>query len=371
MTAHEKVFLSLVRNALWDTQAEVPSDFKDWGRVMRLAKEQAMEGAVAKGLLDSPAILKMLKPESRSRLSNMLMSNVLMHSIANSSLQKLVQTLRKNGIECVLLKGQGIAAYYRHPDIRECGDIDLYVGVDSYRRSYDVLKEIVDEIDDHSVLDGSGKHYHAKYSGISIEVHKFSEILPSASLDRKYQRYASEGLTKDLVQVEFAEVNVWTPSDNFNAFYIFNHLWYHYLSVGVGLRQLSDWTIFLHARSSYIDKEYLHHILRELNLIIPWKIFGCVAVDILGLPAEELPFYEPRYRKKAFKVFDHILKEGDLGRETEFMRLPTKGYLYEKLFSLKYHIKRFIILLPLFPYHAFQKLRFSLSSGVRRLFNKH
>ena len=57
MKTHEEVFLSLVRNSLWDARVEVPDGFKDWGLVMRLAKSQAMEGAVAKGLLDSPDVL--------------------------------------------------------------------------------------------------------------------------------------------------------------------------------------------------------------------------------------------------------------------------------------------------------------------------
>jgi hypothetical protein len=368
MKTNEEVFLSLVRNSLWDMQVKVPDDFKDWGLVMRLAKDQAMECAVAKAILDSPDILDNLKPGSRLRLSNMLMSNVLMHSMANSTLQKLVLELRKFGVECVLLKGQGLAANYCHPEIRECGDIDLYVGVGNYHKSYDILKEMVDEIDNASVLDGKGKHFHAKLSGISIEVHKYSEVLPSSSLDRIYQGYASEGLSKNLVELEFAEANVWTPEDNFNAFYVFNHLWNHFLIVGIGLRQLCDWAMLLHARSLYIDKEYLHRILTELNLMTPWKIFGCIVVDTLGLPVEDFPFYESRCGKKAAKILECILKDGDLGRETGFIRIPTRGYLYEKVFSLIYYIKRFTFLLPLFPYQAFQQLRFSFVNGIKRLF---
>ena len=370
MKTYEEVFLSLVRNSLWDTQVKVPVDFKDWGLVMRLAKSQAMEGAAAKGLLDSPALIDRMKDGARSRLSNMLMSNVLMHSMANSAIQFVVAALKNAGIECVLLKGQGLAANYSHPDVRECGDIDLYVGTENYLRSYEVLKDLVAEIDDSSVLEGEGKHYHALYSGISIEVHKFSEVMPSSSLDRVYQVYALEGLSQKLVEVDFGETKVLTPADNFNAFYVFSHLWNHFLSIGVGFRQLCDWTMLLHARGENVDKEYLRQILSELKLMIPWQVFGCIAVDVLALPAEEFPFYEPKYRKTARRVLEHILVEGDLGRETEFVRIPTRGYLYEKAFSLKYYIKRFAFLLPLFPYQALQQLWYSLVNGARRLFKR-
>lgn len=370
MKPHEKVFLSLVRNSLWDTQAEVPVDFKDWSLVMRLAKAQAMEGAAAKALLDSPDVLSRLKPGARDRLNNMLMTNVVMHSMAHSSIRVLVAALNNAGIDCVLLKGEGLAADYAYPDIRECGDIDLYVGVENYRRSYEVLKDVVDEIDAPSVLNGSGKHYHALLSGISVEIHKYSEVMNSASLDRIYQRYAADGLSRNLAEIESGGIKVKIPEDSFNAFYVFSHLWNHFLTIGVGLRQVSDLTVLLHARAAYLDKDYLHQVLTEMKMMTPWKTFGCIAVDILGLPEDEFPFYEPGFRNNAIKVFERILTEGDLGRETEFMRIPDRGFLYEKFFSLRWYLKRFLSLVRLFPHQSFCQLWHSVSNGLRRLFRK-
>lgn len=367
MKIHEEVFLSLVRNSLWDTKVEVPSDFKDWGLVMRLAESQAMEGAAAKGFLDSPDILGRMRPESEGRLKNLLMTNMVMHSMANSSVQAVVSALRDAGIECVLLKGQGLASYYAHPEIRDCGDIDLYVGAENYHKSYEVLKSVADDIDEASVLDKDGKHYHALYSGICIEMHKYSDVLSSSRLDRIYQRYASEGLSQNLVGVPFGDITVSTPADDFNAFFVFCHLWNHFISIGVGIRQICDWTMFLRARGKNVDKEYLRQILSDLDLMNPWKTFGCIAVDYLGLSAEEVPFYDSKFRVKAVKVLDRILAEGDMGRETEFIRIADRGYLYEKLFSLKCYIKRFCSLVVIFPSHSFRQLSSSVTAGVRRI----
>ena len=371
MQRHEEVFFSLLRNALWDTQAEVPVDFNDWGLVMRLAKCQAMEGAVAKALLDSPDILDRMKPESRPRLSNMLLTNVVMHSMANSAVQVVVEALRKAGVACVLLKGQGVATYYHHPEIRDCGDIDLYVGEEDYHRSYEALKESVDTIDDKSRLDGKGKHYHAQLSGISIEIHKFSDELSSSSDNQVYQRYASEGLSRNLVELDFGEVKVMTPADDFNAFYIFSHLWNHFISIGVGIRQICDLTMLLHVRGADVDKEYLRQVLSNMMLMGPWKTFGCIAVDVLGLPEDEFPFYDSKCAKTAMKVLERIISEGDMGRETEFIRIHDKGYLYEKFFSFRFHVKRFFALSALFPQHAFKQLWFAVSGGIRRMFAQY
>ena len=367
MKIHEEVFLSLVRNSLWGTQVEVPVGFKDWNPVMRLARIQALQGSVAKALLDSPSVIRRMKTDAESKFSDQLMANVLMHSMANSSLQILVTALNSAGIRCVLLKGQGLASYYPQPEIRECGDIDLYVGSYSYHKSYEVLKDIVDEIDSPTVMDGAGKHYHARISGISIEVHKYSEVIADTSLDAVYQRYASDGLSENLVEIEFGDVKVMTPADNFNAFYVFNHLWSHFISIGVGLRQVCDWIMLLHARRAYIDWEYLHIVLTDMNLMLPWQTFGCVAVDVLGLPEDEFPFYDPKYRNKALKVLEHIIEEGDLGRETEFIRVADRGFVKEKLASLKFYLKRFVALVEIFPSHAFKQVVSAVLNGLVRL----
>ena len=365
---HEEIYLRLVRNSLWDKHVEVPSDFKDWSLIMYLAESQAMQGTIANALLGCPFVLQKMNTEFQGKMRNVLRSNVIMHSIANSTLQELVMALRKADVECVLLKGQGLAVNYPNPELRECGDIDLYVGTENYHRSYDVLKETVDEIDDISALKKGGKHYHAKLNNISIEVHKYSEVMSSVSLDKLYQGYAFDGLSKNLVELEIGETVVLTPADNYNAFYVFNHFWNHFISVGIGLRQLCDWTMFLHARGANVDKQYLHKILTDMKLMKAWKTFGCIAVDFIGLPQNEFPFYDPKYREKSRGVLKHVLNEGDLGRETEFIRVPNKGYLHEKVFSLKFYLKRFMSMLKLFPQYAFKQLNHSILNGIRLLF---
>ena len=102
---------------------------------------------------------------------------------------------------------QGIAQYYPKPELRQCGDIDLYVGVENYARSYDVLKAIATEIDDRQDLD-VGKHYHVSLGKVEVEVHRYSENYPFRKQDEKYQTIASKGLSDNLVPMIFGEIKV-------------------------------------------------------------------------------------------------------------------------------------------------------------------
>ena len=119
----EKVFYSIIRASLWNTSVEIPNGFHDWVAIMKLAKTQALMGLVG----DVFEIRESLPPKLVERLQDIPMTNVGMHSQMNMTLQLLVLTLRKAGIEPVLLKGQGLSRYYPTPELRQCGDIYMLV----------------------------------------------------------------------------------------------------------------------------------------------------------------------------------------------------------------------------------------------------
>ena len=367
MTEHEKVFFSILRSALWGTPVEVPEGFTQWSAVMKLAKIQALMGLVGDVLLTRSEIRETLPTKFVVRLQEIPMTSVGMHSQMNMTLQLIVTNLRNHGVEPVLLKGQGLARNYPTPELRQCGDIDLYVGVQNYAKSYEILKNIVSEIDEQSCLDSDEKHYHASVGNIMIEVHRYADIHSSSTFNQIYQEYAHIGLSEGLIPIQFGDMVVNTPADNFNAFYVFNHMWHHFMHGGVGLRQLCDWSVLLHSRAGSLDLDYLSSLLSKMKLMKPWKVFGCIAVDYLGLPKDDFPFYESKYHKKASKTLERIMYEGNFGQQTEFVRKPTRGYISEKLFSLKCYIKRFFGLVVIFPYHAFQQIYYSIVEGMARL----
>ena len=367
MTEQENLFFSIIRSALWGYPVELKEGFAQWGDVMNLAKIQALMGLVGDVLLTRSEIRETLPSKFVERLQGIAKMSIGMNSQMNMTLQFIVTNLRNHGVEPVLLKGQGLASNYPIPELRQCGDIDLYVGAQNYAESYEILKNIVSEIDDQSCLNSDEKHYHARVGSIMIEVHRYADIHSSPTFNQIYQDYAQRGLSEELIPIQFGNVRVNTPANNFNAFYVFNHMWHHFMHGGVGLRQLCDWILFLHSRAGKLDLDYLSSLLAEMKLIKPWKTFGCIAVDYLGLPKGEFPLYESKYHKEAYKTLKRILYEGNFGQQTEFVRKPTRGYIYEKLFSLKCYIKRFFGLVVVFPYHAIQHIYYSIIEGVVRV----
>jgi hypothetical protein len=72
-------------------------------------------------------------------LKHFVISNFSTSQMLNNALIAVVQELREYGIDPVLLKGQGIAKYYPVPELRQCGDIDIYVGENHFAKTCEVI----------------------------------------------------------------------------------------------------------------------------------------------------------------------------------------------------------------------------------------
>ena len=367
MTEHEKVFFNILRSALWGIPVEVPEGFSQWNIIMKLAKTQALMGLVGDVLLTRREIRDTLPQKFVEKLQDIPMTNVGMHSQMNMTLQLVVLTLRKAGVEPVLLKGQGLARYYPVPELRQCGDIDLYVGEENYENAYDALLPIVSEIDDKSKI-WNWMHFDAKVGTIMLEVHQKADYMRSIKGDRLYREYMRKGLSENLRQIQFADTEVQTPNDTYNAFYVFYHLWRHFSGSGVGLRQFCDWACFLHTHVSKLDLPYLKKMITDLGFMKPWQVFGCFLVKDLGLPEEEFPFYNKKYIGKVDRVCEYVMTDGNFGVLTGYNRERKYSYLQEKWFSFKCHVRRIVRMFRIFPRQTLLHMWYILRDGILQIF---
>lgn len=368
MERHEEVFFSLLRSGLWGGAPEIPEGFGDWGKVARLAKSQSVLGVVGDVMLSDKRIAAQLSAEMKTKIKTFIMANMMTHGKLNGVLVNVVSHLSAAGIRSVLLKGQGLAQYYPKPELRQCGDIDLYVGLERYADSYDVVKPLATQIDDRKALE-VGKHYDFFVGKVAVEMHRYSDRYPTPKLDRIYHEVSLKGLNEDLVPLMFSGQTVYTPSDEYNAFYIFSHLFHHFLINGLGARQLCDWMLFLRARSSHIDMSSLETILRRLDMLKPWQAFGCVLVKYFGMPAESFPFYDSAQEHKADNIVRRLLDEGNFGKERDVYKKRGRNYLLNKTWAMLAHIGRSIGLLFLFPRHSFRQIGHTISNGFAKVWN--
>ena len=365
MNQHEEVFLSVLRSALWGHPVQVPDGFNDWGAVMKLANMQAVNGLVWDVMVTNQKIKSSIPEQAVAAMRDIPKNNLSMHTKLNNALILVVTTLREHGIEPVLLKGQGLAKYYPVPELRQCGDIDLYVGLDNYEKAYDVLKPIVSDIDEKDRIWEGDKHFHANIGSVLIEVHRFAEVFMDKTLNQVYQSYAENGLESNLASLDFGGISVTTPANDFNVYYVFKHLWHHCVSSGVGLRQLCDLAVFLSIHD--VDRDYLGRILTEMKDMKPWKTFGCVLVDYLGLPEHRFPFYDSRRRHKGELLLKLILSDGNFGHYRDYNREKRYGYFKEKVISLNLILSHHFEIFRIFPYYRNYHFLHTIKLGISQV----
>ncbi len=366
MGIHEDILFSLLRKSLWGTPAAVPHDFQAWRDVVRLARSQSVMGLVGNVMISDPDIYARLSEKAIDKLKSFVMTNMTVSHNQERVIQKSVTVLKNAGISPVMMKGRSLAHYYPDPSLRQCGDIDLYVGKAAYREAYAALKPLSREIDDIRKLD-IGIHFDADIDGTDVEVHRYSERYPTRRLDQAYQAASDKGLSENLVTIKILDTEVDTPSDTFNAFYIFSHMFRHFLFEGVGLRQLCDWTMFLHARGRYIDAGSLREMIESMDMMKPWQAFGCVLVDVLGLSSDEFPLYDAKYKGSVGKIVDRILSEGNFGKKRDVFTKRGNVYLLNKTRSFFGHIRRTFEMFSIFPKHAFRQVWHTFADALGRV----
>lgn len=375
-TFAQQQFLELLRAGLWGTPAD-PSHFTkeatDWKQIYRIAKEQTVQVIVADGIETLP---KENWPPKEIMLKFMMVKvkTSQMHTLLNTTLSQVVNALNAEGIPSVLLKGQGVAQNYRHPESRMCGDIDLYVGKKNFEKASDVICTL-DPTQFKEEIEQDALHRNFTINGTEIELHKHSTSSANQKQRRLINEWSKESLDNhfnddSLPSVNFGQTSVSIPSADFNAVFLLHHAARHMITEGISLRQICDWTIFLHRHHTEINEAELQETLRKLHMSTIWKEFGILAVTMLHLDATALPAAPKEFKSsKTTLLLENIFKSGNFGRYDNYRRTPNEGsYIKRKWRSLCVQTLRFIKIFPLFPHFTISYSAGWLPSAISRVF---
>lgn len=310
-----QTFLRLLRAGLWDKPVSYDNSLSrvNWDTIATMIKQQTVGGIIA-----SPIMSLMIKVRIPSSLVAMLNTYIAMNMKNNFQLNALVvevlDYLKREGFRPILLKGQSLAALYHSPNLRQAGDIDLYIGEKDYEASIESIKRLVNDSVAIQRSEKNDKHFEIAYKGYSIELHKLTARLFFDKRTAYYHHLEQHWLERtepDIMEINGKPIPV--PPVTFNAFYIFLHLCCHFQYSGVGLRQLCDLTMFLHRHHKDIDAQQLQTWLSDTSYLKAWHVFAEILVTYLGLPEDECPLYITGYTRNAKTVLGAILREGNFG----------------------------------------------------------
>lgn len=320
----------------------------DWNEVYRLAEEQAVVGLVAAGLdhvhdvkISQEGVLQFVGTALRIEQRNVEM---------NDFVAQLNRRLWENKIYGLLVKGQGVAQCYERPLWRTCGDVDLLLDDDNYEKAKVLLIPLADEVEDE---DPVKKHLALNIKGFDIELHGKMPFALSRKADRVIDTVIDDSLKQGGARVwSYKNSDIYLPDADNDVIIVFTHFLHHFFIEGVGLRQVCDWCRLLWTYRDSLNHGLLESRIRKMGLMSEWQVFGDLAVEYLGMPAEAMPFYDSRFTVKGERVLERILKSGNFGHNNDLSyRAKYSGMRY-KIVALWRRLVDFAGLSQVFPLDA-------------------
>ena len=337
--SHQEAFLALVRAGLWElaneneNQNEKRLEGLDWGGVIRLSEEQSVVGIVAAGVEKLPAgtlpLTEKLTLLGKCQLVEQ--QNVAM----NQFVAKLVAQMREAGIDVVLVKGQGVAQCFEKPMWRSCGDVDFLLDEENYEKAKVFLKPLASSTGKESAFN---KHSDYTIDSWTVELHSNMRCGLSDKMDSVLDEIQEEvcGKGQDRTWMNgYVPVNL--PAPNEDVVFVFTHFLKHFYKGGLGLRQICDWCRLLWTYRNDIDVAKLEGRLQKMRVVTEWMGFASFAVEVLGMPEEAMPIYDPavKWKRKANKILVFILRSGNFGHNRDMSYFGKYPYMIRKVISLK------------------------------------
>lgn len=127
------LFFELIQIALANRKCfnRPPSDI-EWKCLYEMACKQSLGGVLLNG------VNRQIESGNSSKPPMIVLYEWIglqQHTVAHNKLQnqrtkELCELFKEHGYRSCILKGQGTALYYDHPEYRQCGDIDIWVDGD-------------------------------------------------------------------------------------------------------------------------------------------------------------------------------------------------------------------------------------------------
>lgn len=350
-----------LNNALPNDILELEKNQIDWDRVSSLSKQHCVLGIVFDGM-------NKLKSESRPIQPLFLnwCAQVLGIQEANKSLDtavvSLFKTLDNNGIDVVLMKGQGVALNYPNSLRRQSGDIDVYVGDTSYQRTNELMETLGAKVVGDEII----KHKSWLINGVEVEVHKEMAVLSKPSHYKYFKKLIKGWFPNKLELLEINNTPIFVAPAQFDAIFLLVHILEHLLREGIGLRQPIDWLLFLDTHKENIDSQQLENDLKNTGLLE-------LAASLIGVGAKYLGFNQLKgllqYKAEEQNVellLKEIMQSGNFGvvEKIKNANSAERGYVFRKVYSLVNISRRLKRMYPLAKGEAFWFLWFTLKNSI-------
>lgn len=317
----------------------------NWTGIYDMAEKQTVVGVCFDGVQLLP---KEYLPEMDIMMEWAGRVNIIetLNQQQNKGIADVVSRYNSIGLHPVLLEGQGVGQYYRIPNHRSVGGIDLY-----FPENIKKANLFTSTWDSVEFEEETASHLSFNWNGLSVENH------------HKYAKFFSRKNKKSWEDVEkiiplisgnklcISEFEVDVLNPQINVLYVFIHLLHHLLQVGIGLHQVCDWICLWKACEQFIDKTLFIKTVDMLPVRRSMTALTWIAESYLGIEKGVIPLDTDTLQAKTDGVLllNDIIVTGSLGHDTEIWKNFKRNAHFRNFKSYCLAVKRMIRIRKLCP----------------------
>ena len=308
----EEKFFALLRLGL-GMEGQTPSGFslapEEWPALYDMAVRQSVLGVAYAGVQRLPKDARPpmeLAFQWASEAETIRGHNRLVDGVA----ARLTERFEKEGRRSAILKGPANARLYPDPGIRQCGDIDIWVEGGRAEIESMLLKMGLLHVSNPSLPRPEFyHHFHLPepVGGVDVEVH----FRPSSGNQNPFSNARLQKfLESELENLVQTDVGFWSPSVRFALVMQLAHIQRHFLTSGIGFRQLVDYLVLLKC-SSAADRDFVSSRLRSFGLNRTAGALMWVLLHKLDMP-DTLLLCKP-HKKRGLRIVAQAFAGGNFG----------------------------------------------------------
>lgn len=305
----------------------------DWHSIYEIATKQSLVGVMMEGIQRLSESDNSQKPplpllyEWIGIAEHIKRQNKLMDERS----AMLTRILKSWGYDSCILKGQRVARLYPKPELRQSGDIDIWVN-GSRDEAVKALKGhyiglfYIDYVNCHAWF----------FNDAEVEVHFKPTWMYNPFTDRKVQKWIVLNKAAQMTNYD-NEAKFCYPTIEFNLVFSLIHIYRHVFQEGIGLRQLMDY-YFILTHSSEDERANAYATLYSFGMrrfVAAVMYVLCIVFDI----DEALLLCEPNNKEGKF-LLDEILRGGNFGKfDDRNEPISVDNKLQHGLFNIKRNLR--------------------------------
>lgn len=253
-------------------------------------------------------------------------------------IRTIFDLFKANGIPAISLKGLVLKQLYPQPELRNMGDLDLFIDETDIQKSIELLSTHAYQPNSKDLNDPKYMHIGMRKPGaFSVEFHR--TLWHPTKMKKRDNRLWCKHIwdNKRLLEIEGLQFTALSLEDEMINLVI--HLARHLMDSGANLQQLCDIVLFINANWDIMDLEYIDQTLKSMDFFTFYQYLLSTCHLFLGLAISINPSYLNKNKSRI--LLNDILNSkmhSQITAESERWRPLSERYTFVRNHQFLIHL---------------------------------